>query len=375
MPEEHAPSNDPLAHPVAGEVPPGASILSVSTESEPLPGDSSEPMRSKRTWKEGLGEIAEVCLVILVVLGGSIFSSVYPLFRAANEPGAFWGYAIARLLLPCAAGLALFVYFLSPVGGSGSGSNALLPAAGGAGASPRSFFPRAGHGLRRGITVLGLVVLFAFGPDFLAEVSSWLDRFVDSAMVSRNLRHLVEVLHDAIGLGFLWHVLHRRGRSFSDLGLDWRPGAVALVFPLFLVGVLMQFVIAPLTFWMGETLSQPGWHPPDISSLLFGREVRVAAVPGNLINGFFEELIVRAFVMTGVMRLTRHTWVAVVVSVAIQTSYHFYQGVPLALSHIPLFTMYSIFYAKTRSILPLALAHALVDLHSLWRYSFQTALS
>jgi membrane protease YdiL (CAAX protease family) len=126
---------------------------------------------------------------------------------------------------------------------------------------------------------------------------------------------------------------------------------------------------------MGQVLSHPGWERPNIAMRLFGPEVQVSAVPGMLTNGFFEELIVRAYLMTAVMILTRSAWVAVAVSVAVQISYHFYQGVPLALSHIPLFTVYSVFYVRTRSILPVVIAHTLMDLTSLWFYSLPGALS
>lgn len=125
---------------------------------------------------------------------------------------------------------------------------------------------------------------------------------------------------------------------------------------------------------MAQTIGQIGRQAPDILKLLFGSEVPLGAVSDSIVNGFFEELIVRAFLMTVILTLTRRSWLAVLISVTVQISYHFYQGVPAALSHIPLFTMYSVFFVRTRSILPVAIAHVLVDLYSLWHYGFHSAL-
>jgi membrane protease YdiL (CAAX protease family) len=57
--------------------------------------------------------------------------------------------------------------------------------------------------------------------------------------------------------------------------------------------------------------------------------------------------------------------------VCIQTSYHFYQSVPIALSHIAFFGVFALFYARTNSILPVALAHSLFDLRIDWGYGIE----
>jgi membrane protease YdiL (CAAX protease family) len=84
-----------------------------------------------------------------------------------------------------------------------------------------------------------------------------------------------------------------------------------------------------------------------------------------LINPFFEELIVRGYLMTEVKYLTRSSLIAIVVSTVLQTSYHLYQGVPLALSEGMMFLTYSIFYAKTNRIGPVVMAHLLADVFAI----------
>jgi membrane protease YdiL (CAAX protease family) len=80
------------------------------------------------------------------------------------------------------------------------------------------------------------------------------------------------------------------------------------------------------------------------------------------VNPFFEELIARAFVMTELKALTRNTAIAIAGSVLLQTSYHFYQGAPAAISHGATFLVFSLYYAKTNRIGAPILAHLLLDL-------------
>jgi membrane protease YdiL (CAAX protease family) len=106
--------------------------------------------------------------------------------------------------------------------------------------------------------------------------------------------------------------------------------------------------------------------------MLHGDTTEILEVAEVLLVGFYEELIVRAYLMTEIIALTRSAWLAVVVSVVVQSSYHFYQGVPLALSHVLLFTVYALFYVRTRMVLPLALAHSVADINAVWSYGLKT---
>ena len=65
--------------------------------------------------------------------------------------------------------------------------------------------------------------------------------------------------------------------------------------------------------------------------------------------------------MTEIKSLTRSISLAVFFSVLLQTSYHFYQGVPAALSHTGLFLLFSLYYAKTGRIGAPILAHFFID--------------
>ena len=94
---------------------------------------------------------------------------------------------------------------------------------------------------------------------------------------------------------------------------------------IFLLGML-AFAVCYLTIG--------GWHAAgraagtdaeQVVNPLAGLGVTVGAVTWVIINPFFEELLVRWLTQSGAL--------AVLVSVAIQTFYHLYQGVPAALGH------------------------------------------
>ena len=93
----------------------------------------------------------------------------------------------------------------------------------------------------------------------------------------------------------------------------------------------------------------------------------VVAIPLSLLNPFFEELIVRAYVMTEVIELTGSSTLAITLSVAVQFSYHLYYGWVGAISMSFLFAVFALYYLRSRSALPIILAHAIFDVYGLLR--------
>lgn len=100
----------------------------------------------------------------------------------------------------------------------------------------------------------------------------------------------------------------------------------------------------------------------------FGTTVSVLPVLYALLNPFFEELLVRAFLVTEIEAIYRSTASAVFVSVTLQTSYHLYQGLPAMLSHTPVFLLFSLYFVRTCRILPVMLAHMFMDVYALAFY-------
>ena len=88
----------------------------------------------------------------------------------------------------------------------------------------------------------------------------------------------------------------------------------------------------------------------------------------QFLNPFYEELIVRAYLLTEVRQLTGSATKAVILSTVLQTSYHLYQGGPSALSWGIIFLLFSIYYAKTGRIAPIILAHLYMDVIATMMY-------
>ncbi len=102
----------------------------------------------------------------------------------------------------------------------------------------------------------------------------------------------------------------------------------------------------------------------------FGFGISALSVTFILLNPFFEELIVRAYTMSEMIRLGGSGWLAVLISVAVQMSYHLYQGAAGAITITIIFTVFSIYYVRTRRVVPLILAHLGYDLHALFAGRF-----
>jgi membrane protease YdiL (CAAX protease family) len=108
-----------------------------------------------------------------------------------------------------------------------------------------------------------------------------------------------------------------------------------------------------------------------VGHLLFGSGIFYSAILLQFLNPFFEELIVRAYLMTEIQFLTGSVTKAVIISTILQTSYHLYQGGAAAISHAATFLIFSIFYAKTNRITPVILAHLYSDVSATLWYWFR----
>ena len=88
------------------------------------------------------------------------------------------------------------------------------------------------------------------------------------------------------------------------------------------------------------------------------------------LNPFFEEFIVRGYLMSEIFDLGGSSVLAVLISISVQMSYHLYQGLANAVVLTAVFAVYSIYFWKTRRIAPVVLAHFCMDAYALVRASF-----
>jgi membrane protease YdiL (CAAX protease family) len=79
-------------------------------------------------------------------------------------------------------------------------------------------------------------------------------------------------------------------------------------------------------------------------------------------NGFAEELVTRAYLVTRLGRLLRSRAWAVAVAAALFASYHVYTGTRGVVYSLLLGIIFGVFFLATRRVWPLVLAHTLIDI-------------
>ena len=210
---------------------------------------------------------------------------------------------------------------------------------------------------------VALVLTIAIARPLLAAVYL-LERGPGAADFS-GLRWWSGTFYEVSALLLLWYVLKRSGRRLADLGLHWSLRDIK-------VGMLIAIVA--VGFYVFGAMLLQAIHFAIYRSVVSGPTARQffpkptwVAVPYYLLSPFFEELIVRAYLMTEIRGLTGSATLAVVVSVAIQTAYHLYYGWWGALSIGFMFLAFSVYYARWRRALPVIAAHEFFDLLSLLR--------
>jgi membrane protease YdiL (CAAX protease family) len=209
---------------------------------------------------------------------------------------------------------------------------------------------------------LALVLAVAFSGAWFGSASAAYWSQVDLSAIPTSLRvsHMLAV--EATALAVLAYVLFRQGRSFRQIGLSasWRDvptsiliamGAYAMYYGVY-VGVWYSY------FHLTHGHPLPQRHVP---TLLTSGLWSLGLVLVVILNPFFEELIVRAYTMSEVRALGGAAAVSILISVALQTSYHLYQGWPRMHSLAASFLIYSLYYNRYGRIFPVILAHCYVD--------------
>jgi membrane protease YdiL (CAAX protease family) len=183
-------------------------------------------------------------------------------------------------------------------------------------------------------------------------------------------RFIFRIVFQIAGLLCLYFVLSHQQKRFRDIGffpavrLTELGHSVALFFGALFSSAILYLVLKLLVrIYVGHALQSifnPAW--------IFGTTFGILPLLYVLLNPFHEELLVRAFLISETEWIYGSTALAVLMSVALQTSYHLYLGLPGALSHIPAFLLFSLYFVRTRRILPVILAHMLLDVSGLALY-------
>jgi membrane protease YdiL (CAAX protease family) len=197
-----------------------------------------------------------------------------------------------------------------------------------------------------------VVLGVAFGYFIIQSVLRFLRIDGAPVFVALPLRYLA-VIQLAI-LAAVALFLRARGWRLDDFGRKPRPMDVLLGIPL-VVAAYLPFVILWWLFAGHSTLPIERGAPLDLSGLDIKTIVAAA-----FINSLFEEVLVVGYLVTS-LRKRFSGALAIHASALIRLSYHVHQGATAVLSILPLGYVFAYWYARRRSLLPLVIAHTILD--------------
>jgi membrane protease YdiL (CAAX protease family) len=86
-------------------------------------------------------------------------------------------------------------------------------------------------------------------------------------------------------------------------------------------------------------------------------------------NAILEELVVVGYLLTRLRELGWRAWTAVAASAVLRGSYHLYQGFGAFVGNAVMGVVFGLFFLRTRRVLPLVVAHTLLDAVSFVGYA------
>lgn len=168
------------------------------------------------------------------------------------------------------------------------------------------------------------------------------------------------VAHQIGILLLLGYMLKRAGRTFGDIGFRWSPKEIFHGLWLYSAAFIFYKCGAFLINSVYHFFS--GSYPHYIGARQIFGHLPLLALASWLLNPFYEEIVVRAYLMTEIRELTGSAILAALTSALLQTSYHIYYGWAGALSLGIQFATFAGYFVIWRRAFPLAIAHGLFDL-------------
>lgn len=163
-------------------------------------------------------------------------------------------------------------------------------------------------------------------------------------------------------------ILKWQGRSFSNFGLTFTIDKITMGLVLFVVNYFLYILLFRLfgDYIMGLNFLNSG------SSEEIHYSINVELFPlllFSIFNPIFEEFILVGYIVTAI-RNKLGLVSCIILSVGFRLSFHIYQGPIILLSVLPMGILFTIYFWHKRSIIPLILAHGLMDFLSF--YVFMT---
>ena len=203
---------------------------------------------------------------------------------------------------------------------------------------------------------LAIILFVGFSPSVIAAIYLF---FVPAAVALSltNLRYFTGIVHQ-IGILLLFGILFpRQGRRLSDIGFSFQWMDLLRGLGLFAVSWIASrlFATSIAFIYYGN-----GWqlHSRDTVGIS-GGAWPLLFVTYSLTSPFYEEILVRGYLITELIDLSWPVWLAALTSVVFQASYHLYYGLFGALYVSIGFGISAIYFVRTRRLMPVILSHLL----------------
>ena len=230
--------------------------------------------------------------------------------------------------------------------------------------------------LRRQIVELLVVLCIAVIPDILTSVGSLLmtadELAFDGLYYEADGLFLFQTL-SLVGrsicvIAAVLYIMHTAPEPFTTFGFR-KPRWVFDIgagFTLFLVSWGLYWglgtMVAMAFYYMGIEPSTESPHETGVFAAPSGSTILIQTVVFSAFNGFAEQLVITAYLVTRVRGLFGTTWPAIVIATTLFASYHTYQGFWGVFSAAIFGLLATTAFAFVRRIWLCVVAHFLGDL-------------
>lgn len=205
----------------------------------------------------------------------------------------------------------------------------------------------------RRIGELALVLVLTIVPVMMSSFNSKpVAANLDHSGIS--LRFILMAMFYCTSIALMFYVVLNQDRSLKEIGISfqWTDILVALLLIAIVYGGTAAYGFLRIYFWKGGVL-----NTGSQSIQFMVTKITFPFIFFLTASACFEELIVRGYLMTETYYFTNSRFLAVIVSVALQISYHSYQGGYVMWRHTLFFLPFAVYFAFWRRVTPVILAH------------------
>jgi membrane protease YdiL (CAAX protease family) len=214
-----------------------------------------------------------------------------------------------------------------------------------------------------------LVIIFAIVPSSISSVYIYFYGSSKSSTVAGNEIILGGIIFELMSIGLLGFVLSKQNKSLKDILITFKWADIPISIVL---TVLSYFIFNSGIFIFNKLfiiINGQGYVSPEFNNPYVQSGLTIFAILLVVINPFYEELIIRAYTIPELLYFTDSKFIAVAISVIIQTLCHLYQGGDATFALFLTFILDSAYYVQTKRIWPIILSHLFFDVRALFYFS------